>query len=188
MVRAITVLSLAMVFSSITKADTIKDSTGQPIGSVNATIGITPMDNSGFGRFFLSYVLNGNYDAFVFWIAGNDPSGQPFTVSNGAISFLPGAYQHYAGSTLLETLDILAPSNGPYFFSINEGLYTFALASTITPDITNLSGGGDEYYINNVAVLISNVPPLPEPGTFPLLASGLVGLVSWKNRKFTRAA
>ena len=184
MLRSITVLLLAMVFSSLTKADTISDLTGQPLGSVNATIGITPMDNTGFGRLSLSYVLNENYNAFVFWITGSDPSGQPFSVSNGEISFLPGAYWHGAGSTPLETLDILASSDGSYFFSINQGLYTFALASAIAPDITNLSGGGDEYYINNVSVLITNVPPLPEPGTLPLLATAVVGLISWKNRTY----
>lgn len=187
MTRSITVVSLIVVLalSAVTKADSISNLAGQPLGTVNATVGITPItdSSSGFGRFFLSYVFNGNYNAFVFWIGSNNPTGQPFTVSNGQIIFLPGAYEHDSAGLRLETLDIHASGFGqPDTFSINGGLYTFVLPPTVTPDTINFGSEGDKYYINNVSVLISDVPPLPEPGTFTLLASGLLGIVGWTYR------
>src|SRR5260370_17894492 len=181
--RILLFLWIALGFGLGAKADTI-DNLPVPLGTVDATIGLTPIkdSSSGFGRFFLSYVLNGYYNGFVFWVSNDDPTGQPFAVSNGQVTFVRGAYDHYIGGILEETLSIVAsPTCCTDIFSFNRGELIFDLPSSVTP--TTISGGGDEFYILNVPVLISNVPPLPETITLLLLGTGLVGLLTYDLRR-----
>lgn len=173
---------MALALSPFVKADGISN-LPVPLGIANASVGFTPLadSNSGFGRFFLSYTLNGSYNGFVFWNSSNEP--QSFTVSNSQITFLPSTYAHYFSGQLLETLTISACGIcSADIFSFNQGEFIFSLPSTITaaknPDYNTL--GGDEYYIYNVPVQVSAVPPLSEPSTLLLLCMGLVGLVTYK--------
>jgi hypothetical protein len=173
---------LALALSPFVKADGISD-VSVTLGTANAILGFTPIadSNSGFGRFFLSYTLNGSYNGFVFWNSSNEP--QSFTVYNSQITFLPGTYAHYFSGQLLETLTISACGIcSADIFSFNRGQFIFSLPTTTTaannPNYTTL--GGDEYYIYNIPVQVSAVPPLPEPSTLPLLCVGLVGLVTYK--------
>lgn len=146
----------------------------------DATIGLTPVEdpNSGFGRFYLSYDLGGSYNAFVFWISNNDPSGEPFTFKNGSFTFLPGTYDHYVGTQVSETLTISQVICCEDIFSFNGGQYVFTLPSTITPSLNNSysTNGGDKHYLYNVPVLVGAAVPLPKPGTLKFLGIGL-GLV-----------
>lgn len=178
---------LALAISPAVRADSTNDF--GPLGIVNATVGLTPMeDNGGLGRLFLSYVLDGNFNAFVFWISSSDPTGEPFTVTSGQFTFLPGTYDHFvqvspSETELTETLTITPTTICcADVFSINRGEYLFDLPSTVTPtlnpDFTTL--GGDEYHLTNVPVLVSNVPPLPEPGSMQLLGVGLGLIVAVK--------
>ena len=173
---------MALALSPFVKADGISD-VPVLLGTANASVGFTPQadSSSGFGRFFLSYTLDGSYNGFVFWNSSSEP--QSFTMYNSQITFLPGTYAHYFSGQLLETLTISTCGIcSADIFSFNQGEFVFNLPSTITP-VTNpnyTTLGGDEYYIYNVPVQVSAVPPLPEPSTLPLLCIGLVGLVTYK--------
>jgi len=172
---------LVLAHSPVVKADGISN-LPVPLGSVNAIVGFTPIEDSesGFGRIFLSYTLDGGYNAFVFWISNDE--AEPFTVSNSQITFLPGTYDHFVSGELLETLTIAACELcNADVFSFNRGAYIFTLPSTITPAIS--TNTGDEYYVHDVPMLVSDVAPLPEPGTFPLLGIGLIVLVTYASRR-----
>ena len=184
---------LVPALSPVVKADGISN-LPVPLGIVNAIVGFTPIEDSesGFGRIFLNYTLNGDYNAFVFWSSSDE--AKPFTVSNSQITFLPGTYDHYlSGGKLLETLTIAACELcNADVFSFNRGAYIFTLPSTVTPAINTNIGApqtsndnptGDEYYVHDVPMLVSDVAPLPEPGTFPLLGIGLIVLVTYASRR-----
>jgi hypothetical protein len=74
-------------------------------GIANGMIGLTPVADSEFGRFFLSYTFNGEFNGAVFWIDSTAP--QPFTVSDGQITFIPGTYTHLVSD---EALTVTATS------------------------------------------------------------------------------
>jgi hypothetical protein len=180
--RVITValIMLAAVLTPVGRADGIKLPV-QPLGIVNATVGITPVEDAfmpggeGFGRIFLGYTLNGSSNGFVYWIAS--PSVEPFTVSGGQITFLPGNYSYPASA---ENLNISATSiccADVFTFYGEADTFSFTLPSTITPALnaTWHTRGGDEYYVYNVPVEVST--PVSEPGTFPLLGTAFVGLL-----------
>jgi len=51
-------------------------------------------NNGGLGGFFVRWSLDGEFNGFVFWITSETEGGQPFTVSGGQITFLPGTYNN----------------------------------------------------------------------------------------------
>jgi len=170
----------AIALTPVGKADGINPPV-QALGIVNATVGITPAEDAfmpggeGFGRIFLGYVSNGLLNGFVYWIAS--PSVEPFTVSGGHITFLPGNYNYAVSS---ESLDISATSlccADVLTFYGEAGTYSFTLPSIITPALnpTWHTEGGDEYEVYDVPVEVST--PVSEPGTLLLLGIGLVGLM-----------
>jgi hypothetical protein len=171
---------LAIAVTPVVKADGL-NLPGQPLGIVNATVAITPAEDAfmpggdGFGRIFLGYVLNGLSNGFVYWIPS--PSVEPFTVSGGQITFLPGNYSYSASS---ESLNISATSlccADVLTFYGEIDTYSFTLPSIITPALnpTWHTEGGDEYEVFNVPVKVST--PVSEPGTLLLLGISLVALV-----------
>ncbi len=181
--KLLILVSLALTLGPLVKADSTSNLTAQnpiPIAIVNATIGLTPIEdsNSGFGRFFLSWVFQGNFNGFVFWSGPSE--GEPFTVSDNKITFIPGEYRHFIGGDPWpdEALDISASKICcADYFSMNLGEFTFTLPSTVTPTL-GTPDEGDKYYLFNVPVLISDVPPLPEPDTLVLLSSGALALLA----------
>jgi hypothetical protein len=66
------------------------------LGIGNATIGLTPITDSsdGVGRFYLNYNVDGEFNASVFAI--ENTALQPFNVSDGQITFIPGTYLNLA--------------------------------------------------------------------------------------------
>lgn len=150
---------------------------GQPLGMMTATVGITPFSSSTFGRFFYGGNRNGFYDASVFWVGADDPTGDPFTVVNGALEFLPGTYTHSYDGRVNGTLTI-APSltADAYVFLFDRGAAAMTLPSTVTPWI-NPGPDGDRYYLPEVPVLISRVPA-PEPGIAGLFTLGLLSVLA----------
>ena len=180
--RVITValIMLAAVLTPVGRADGINLPV-QPLGIVNATVGITPAEDAfmpggqGLGRIFLGYALNGSSNGFVYWIAS--PSGEPFTVASGRITFLPGNYSYPASS---ENLNISATSlccaDVLTFYGAAD-TYSFTLPSVITPALnpTWHTQGGDEYHVFNVPVTVST--PVSEPGTLLLVGIGFVSLL-----------
>jgi hypothetical protein len=168
-------LLIGLVLLTIARHPIVK---ADGIGITDATIGFTPIKDStsGFGRFYLSYNVHGSSNAFVFWISKNDRSGEPFTVKNGAFTFLPGSYDHYVGTHASERLDVYQVICCEDIFSFKRGQYVLALPSTVTPSLNSsyATKGGDEYYLYNVPVLVGS--NLPGPGTLELLVVGF-GLV-----------
>jgi hypothetical protein len=152
---------------------------GKVLGTVNATIGITPIEDSasGFGRIYDRYALNGIFNGSVFWIGEDDVSGQPFAVVGHQITFRRGSYTHYSGGVLNETLNIYA-ADGLDVFLINHGQLAFALPHTVTP-VVSPDANSDSYRIDNVSMLVSRVPPLPKLRTGLLLCFGILAVLVW---------
>lgn len=182
MKRIVTFVSmlLAIALTPVSRADGINLPV-QPIGIVNATVAITPAEDAfmqggeGLGRIFLGYVDHGLSNGFVYWIAS--PSVEPFTVSGGQITFLPGNYDYAASS---ESLNISATSLCCAVVLTFYGeipTFSFTLPSVITPILnpTWHTQGGDEYEVFNVPVEVST--SVSEPDTLLLLEIGLVSLL-----------
>jgi hypothetical protein len=108
-------LLFLIVLAPVGKADGINFPV-QPLGNVNATVAITPVEDAsmpggdGFGRISLGYALNGLSNEFVYWIA--NPLVEPFSASGGQITFIPGNYNYPASS---ESLNISATSRNNLF-------------------------------------------------------------------------
>ena len=176
----IALIMLAVVLPPVCRADGITLPV-QPLGIVNATVGITPVEDAfmpggqAFGRIFLGYVLNGSSNGFVYWIAS--PSVEPFTVSSGQITFLPGNYSYPTSSENLNISPTSVCCADVLTFYGEADTFSFTLPSVITPTLnpTWHTHGGDEYYVYNVPVEVST--PVSEPGTFLLLGAGLAGLL-----------
>jgi hypothetical protein len=171
---------LAVALAPVGRADGINLPV-QPLGIVNATVAITPAEDAfmqggeGFGRIFLTYADHGFSNAFVYWIAS--PSVEPFTVSGGQITFLPGNYNYAVSS---ESLNISATSlccEVVLTFYGETPTYSFTLPSVITPILnpTWHTQGGDEYEVFSVPVEVST--PVSEPGSLLLLGVGLGSLL-----------
>jgi hypothetical protein len=150
--KLLVLLLFLIVLAPVGKADGINFPV-QPLGNVNATVAITPVEDAsmpggdGFGRISLGYALNGLSNEFVYWIA--NPLVEPFSASGGQITFIPGNYNYPASS---ESLNISATLNPTWH-----------------------TQGGDEFEINNVPVLVST--PVSEPGTIFLLGMGLAAFI-----------
>jgi len=84
------------------------------------------------------------------------------------------------------------PSGSGPFFSENftDGgfdhfrTYTTPIAGELLVMTEDLPGGGDNDFVDLV-FSVTNAAPIPEPGTFLLMGTGLIGLIgySWRKRK-----
>lgn len=171
------VAALGIIGGNIVRADAITPQTLELLGTTNVTLGLTPIQDSstGLGRFFLESTLDGNSNAFVFWIASLPE--QSFTVDNGQFTFIPGVYTD-AASEPDEQIVISTASGGEDDISYWVGsiLFDYDLPSTAVPSLnsTYATQGGDEYYLSVPATVykVSPALPLPEPGSLQVLGVG----------------
>ena len=104
--KLLVLLLFLIVLAPLGKADGLK-LVVQPLGIVNATVAITPVEDAsmrgGDGLVVsLPYALNGLSNEFVYWIA--NPLVEPFSASGGQITFIPGNYNYPASSNSLTSL------------------------------------------------------------------------------------
>ncbi|HET6930838.1 MAG TPA: PEP-CTERM sorting domain-containing protein [Candidatus Acidoferrum sp.] len=153
-------LLLLTVFASSIRADGLL-----PVEIVNATVFFVPLadnfENTHSSFVFVDYQLGGDQET-----VGVACSLDPFTISNGQMTFIPGLYDPNGNTLSIEPSGLPGGDN----FSILSGFFTFVLPSTVTPTL-GVEAEGPFYELDNVPLTVSSVP---EPATFFLIGIGFL--------------
>ena len=134
-------------------------------------------------------VVSGNYVAYNRW-------AQVATVSDSVFDF-NGAYftgawndglniniQGLSGGTVLYNETIQVDHNGPTWFSANYiGIDQLVFSSYGGTDVV-FGGSGEHFVMDNFTY--NETAPVPEPSTILLMGVGLLGLVGYNRKRFSK--